>query len=161
MTKIRNKKKIVSYVISGGNVPPNTHCTLWYQPYRSIKRNPDESDSSFDRRKKQLEDKRNAFFNMIGTEIMFEELIILKNDRVMTLVLGLENQKLYNGLSSPHITLETYEDAKPNESNNLIQEHEELLNKHKEESYEFKGYLSAMYYSSEGKSYSTTTGEWK
>ena len=161
MTKIRNKKKIVSYVLTGGNVPPNTHCTLWYQPYRSIKKNPNESDTSFNKRKSQLEDKQNAFFNMIGNEIAFEELVILKNDCVMTLVLELANKKLYNGPSLPHITLETYNDAKPVESNGLIQQHEELLDKYKEQSYKFKGYLSAMYYSSEGKSYSTSTGEWK
>ena len=161
--KIRNKKKIVGYVLAGGNILPDTHCTLWYQPYRSIKRNSNESDIDFERKKKQLEDKQNAFFNMIGKPFNFQELVILKDENVMTVVLNLEKPRLYNGPSRPHITIETYGEAKPVESNNLIKNHEELLDKYiqEQDGYKFTAYLSAMYYSREGKCYSTSIGEWK
>ena len=132
-------KKIVSFCLSGGNIPEGKHTTLVFKPRGEI---------------------RDNLLERLGEKVSFEEMVVLQNDEVMTMVLDLEEPELYRGTSRPHVTLETYGDAKPVRSNNLIQEKTEL-DDYKTGRFPKEAILSAMYYSRDGKQYSTSREDWE
>jgi len=140
-------KKIVSFCLSGGNITPGKHCTLLFKPRGEI---------------------RDNLLERLGETVRYSELVIVENAKVSCVILSLEagNRHLYRGTSRPHITLEVKEGGKPVDSNELILEApalEEYSHLSFEEMtiFDLRGTLSAMYYSSEGKQYSTSREDWE
>ncbi len=140
---MRKLKKIISFVLSGGDIPKNKHLTLWFKP---------KGEEILD------------WVQRLGTEISYEEICILQDQNVLTVVCQLEDEELYKGHSLPHVTMECFDDATPVLSNDLIQQemHSNAFSLRNEDAtFERKAFLSAMFYSKEGKQYSTQTEDWE
>lgn len=131
------KKKIVSFCLSGGSIPNGKHCTLLFKPRGEI---------------------RDKFISKLGEEISFEELEILTDENVTCVTLRLADKSLYHGPSKPHVTMEVSDGASPVMSNDLIN----AISKDDAKGIGLgSGFISAMYYNSCGKQYSTDPNEWE
>jgi hypothetical protein len=135
-------KKVVSICLSGGSIPEGKHITLQYKPS-----------------KEDLPD----LLQRLGEAVSFSQGPILQGLGVVTVVCNLDEEDLYAGESLPHVTMECLDGVSPNESNTLISEYVEQNGEFKKKDFNagFIAYISAMYYSKEGKSYSTSTTDWE
>ena len=136
-------KKIISFALFGGDIPVGKHLTLWFKPRG---------------------DERLEWIKRLGQEISYEEICILQDQNVITVVCQLQDDELYRGSSLPHVTMETFGDATPVLSNDLIQQemHSNAFSlRNADATFERKAFLSAMYYTKEGKQYSTTIEDWR
>ena len=145
------KKKIVSFALTGGNIPECHHCTLLFKPRGEI---------------------RDWFIERLGETVTYDVIAQIKNNCVACDVLVLEKPDLYMGTSKPHVTTWVAEGSKPVESNNLINEefaeggdHEFLTQLFGEDLRDFSSgektaFISAMYYDKDGKKYSTSPADW-
>ena len=100
----------------------------------------------------------------MGQEISYEEICVLQDQNVITVVCQFEDDELYRGSSLPHVTMETFGDATPVLSNDLIvteMNHSPHSLRNEDATFERKAFLSAMFYTKEGKSYSTKPTDWR
>ena len=145
------KKKIQSFCLSGGDIPEGKHITLAFKP------------------KEVLGEK---FLRMLGTEILYWEVATLEDDKVRCMVVRVdEGYSLYYGPSKMHVTLEVKEGGKPITSNDLINkvykdypytpDVPEVVEDHFGDCNSGIGYISAMYYTKEGKEYSQSSKDWE
>lgn len=140
---MRKLKKIISFVLSGGDIPKGKHLTLWFKP---------KGEEILD------------WVQRLGEEISYEEICILQDQNILCVVCQLEDDELYRGSSLPHVTMETFDDATPVLSNDLIvteMNHSPDSLRSKDATFERKALLSAMFYSKKGKQYSTQTEDWE
>ena len=194
----RKAKKIQAFCLSGKDIPTGRHMTLWFNPNgnsqaekairsemaiqkailnnKSIsKQKRKELESSIQNFQTQLAnfkakriELRNNWIEKLGTEISFEEICILQDQNVITVVCQLEDDELYQGSSLPHVTMETFDDAPPVLSNDLILQEmhsNAFLLRNEDATFERKAFLSAMYYvkgqnGSEAR-YSTKPSDWR
>ena len=135
------KRKIVSFCLTGGDIPEGSHCTLFFKPRGDL---------------------RDLYIGMLGNSVSFETICSLAGDLVECNVLQLEHPELYKGESLPHITTNVKEGGTPVMSNDLIAGTTESLQKPTEDcDFWETGIISAMYYNSEGKQYSTSAVDWE
>lgn len=131
------KKKIVSFCLSGGSIPSGKHVTLVFKPRGEI---------------------RDELISRLGEEIGYEELQILSNECVTCVVVALEDPDLYHGTSAPHVTMEVSDGCSPVQSNDLINA---MGISSTQGTRVHTALLSAMYYTSAGKQYSTSAVDWE
>ena len=152
--EVKKKMKVtkcVSICLSGGDIPEGRHMTLSFKP------------KAGEGRKEWMQSLPEIFKKNLGKEISYEEICILQDQNVITVVCQLENDELYQGSSLPHVTMECFDDAKPVLSNDLIQQEmhsNAFLLRNEDATFPRKAFLSAMYYSSGGKSYSISAEDW-
>lgn len=134
-------KKCISICLSGGSIPQRKHLTLQYKNKDALP----------------------ELLKRLGETVAFSQGPILEGLGVVTVVCSLNEKELYTGASAPHVTMECIDGVSPNESNTLITSYlkENGPFKKKDFSGGFIAYLSAMYYSKEGKSYSTEPTDWE
>jgi hypothetical protein len=135
-------KKCVSICLSGGSIPAGKHITLQYKP------------------------NEDSFVNLLerlGEPVSYSQGPILEGLGVVAVVCSLDKKELYTGESMPHVTMECLDGVSPNKSNSLIASYLEENGSFKKKDFNagFISYLSAMYYSKEGKKYSTTMEDWE
>ena len=133
-------KKVVSFCLTGGDIPAGKHLTLWFKPRGEERLN---------------------WVQRLGEEVLFEELFVLQDQNVICVVCELQDKTLYKGESQEHVTMETFDGAAPALSNNLILANKAMCEAVTATAFTKKAFLSAMYYSSEGKSYTTKTTDWR
>lgn len=143
--KIRKLRQLVSFCLSGGDIPAGKHLTLWFKPRG---------------------DERVKWVKRLGQEVAFEELIVLKDTSVVCVVCQLQDKKLYRGDSIEHVTMETFSGAAPALSNDLINLNKSMCDALKGTVFTKKAFLSAMYYTKDEnqksvKAYSTKSSDWK
>lgn len=145
------KRKIVSFCLTDGNIPEGHHCTLLFKPRGEI---------------------RDWFIQRLGEPVRYDVIAQIKNNCVACDVLVLKNPDLYMGTSRPHVTTWVAEGSKPVQSNDLINEefaeggdHNFLTELFGEDldfgNGEKTGFISALYYSADGKQYSTNPSDWE
>lgn len=146
-------KKCISICLSGGDIPEGKHMTLSFKPKGEA-------------RKEWIANLPEIFKNL-GKEISYEEVCILQDENVITVVCQMDDsieQQYYKGSSLPHVTMETFDDAEPVLSNDLIQQEmhsNAFLLRNEDATFPRKAFLSAMFYSKDGKSYSTSVEDWE
>lgn len=139
--KKMKQKKCVSICLTGGSIPEGKHLTLQYKPNK---------------------DTLPRLLERLGEPVSFSQGPILQGLGVVTVVCSFDEKELYTGESMPHVTMETLDGVAPNESNTLIQAHVQEHGPFRSSDFNagFTAYISAMYYSRDGKSYSTSVEDW-
>lgn len=135
-------KKCVSICLSGGSIPAGKHITLQYKPSKDSKIN---------------------LLERLGEPVAYSQGPILRGLGIVTVLCSLDEKELYTGESMPHVTMECLDGVSPNESNTLITSYLEENGSFKKKDFNagFIAYISAMYYSSKGKWYSTSIEDWE
>jgi len=142
MEKKLKLKKCISICLSGGDIPAGKHITLRYKPDRNT---------------------LPELLKRLGEPVSFNQGPILQGLGVVTVVCSFDEKSLYQGESMPHVTIECLDGTPPANSNLLIQSYVQDNGPFKPSDFNggFVAYISAMYYSAQGKTYSTAIQDWE
>lgn len=134
-------KKCISICLSGGSIPQGKHITLQFKPSK---------------------DTLPQILKRLGQPVAYKQGPILQGLGVVCVVCSFDEKELYTGESMPHVTTECLDGTPPATSNVLINAYVQENGAFKPQDFDagFVGYISAMYYSSGGKSYSISAEDW-
>lgn len=147
----KNLNKIISFCLSGGDIPVGKHCTLWFKPMKSV-----NGETEYEKNARLA--LVNTLVSLLGDEIGYEEMEVLSDSNVTCVTLALEQPVLYREESVPHVTMEVSEGCSPVQSIDLIN----TVGVERAVSWTptHIAVLSVMYYDRNGKQYSISSNDW-